>query len=374
MANDHVLIVGAGFGGLDVAIRLARKRNRTSVTLVNPSEHLTYRPWLIYLPARERQLTDLRVPLAGAARRFGFTLRVDSVTSLDPDGTAQLASGEAISFTHAVVATGARSDPGVFPGAAEHAYLPCDADEATRFTEAFHRLDTGHVTIIIAGERPGPGLEYAGWLVRALERPDDRREIRIQVVDESGRLAGMLGPRAFSRVVAHFVSRDHTFVTDAKVLEIGKDDVRLGDGQTLSSDLTAVVGSLRAHDVGLPPEVVDARGFVTVDRNLRSSTHPALFAVGDAAGMPDGLYLPKSMIMARRQARAVADNVARALDGRDLKSFDFESARRSVLAMPDFGGQTVFVKDQKLIMSGRLPLVLRSQIDKSFFRTHNYGD
>lgn len=372
MSSAHVLVVGGGFGGLDVAVAVKRRRPDTPVTLVNPSAHLTYRPWLIYLPAGERQPTDLRVPLAGLSR-FGITLLVDSVTTLDPQGTTRLASGEHVSFTHAVVATGAHSDPGLFPGSADHAFFPCDTAEATRFTEAFRRLEKGQVTVVIAGERPGPGLEYAGWLVRALEREAGRRAIGVRVVDAEGRLAAVLGPRALSRVTDHFTSRGHEFVTGATVLKIGPDGIRLAGGQILGSDLTAVVGPLRGHDLGLPPEALDGRGFVRVDRNLRSPLHPTLFAVGDAAAVPEGLTLPKSMIMARSQAKTVADNVLRSLDGVDPKPFDFDKARRSVVAMPDFGGRTVFVKNQKLIMSGRLPLVLRSLIDKSFFRTHDYG-
>jgi hypothetical protein len=74
-----------------------------------------------------------------------------------------------INYRSAVLAIGAPADRERLPGAAQHALFPCDVEEALALKEQFLALRQGHVSVIIAGEWPGPGLEYAGWLATAAQ-------------------------------------------------------------------------------------------------------------------------------------------------------------------------------------------------------------
>jgi NADH dehydrogenase FAD-containing subunit len=154
------------------------------ITLVNPSAELVYRPWLIYLPAQHRRFEHLQVPLQQAAITYRLRLVTDSVRHLDLDHhQAELTVSEPIAYRSVVMATDAPADKERIPGAASHALFPCDVDEALDFRDRFLALTQGGVTVVLAGERPGPGLEYAGWVATAIQERGLADQLQLQVVD-----------------------------------------------------------------------------------------------------------------------------------------------------------------------------------------------
>ena len=89
--------------------------------------------------------------------------------------------------------------------------------------------------------------------------------------------------------------------------------------------------------------------------------------MGDATQLPADSALPKTWMLTRRQAPLVAENLVAHASGQNLRVFDFEKARkRSGLAIPDCGGQTVMVivKNGRVLASGRWPLLMRAMVDR----------
>ena len=167
--QTDVLILGGGCGGLETAIELRKQAPDAMITLVNPTVYLVYRPWLIYLPAQQRRFEHLQVSLQQAATTYRLRLVTDTVRHLDCDHhQAELIMSEPITYRSVVVATGAPADKERISGAASHAFFPCEVADALDFRDRFLTLAQGGVTVILAGERPGPGLEYAGWLATAV--------------------------------------------------------------------------------------------------------------------------------------------------------------------------------------------------------------
>lgn len=74
--------------------------------------------------------------------------------------------------------------------------------------------------------------------------------------------------------------------------------------------------------------------------------------------------------MTRRQATLVAQNLAAQANGRDLRAMDIAKVRRSPLRMnmPDVGGWTVAVRDERVFASGRWPLLLRTLVDRRYLK------
>ena len=85
--QTHVLIIGGGCGGLETALELRKQVPDALITLVNPTDSLVYRPWLIYLPAQHRRFEHLQVSLQQAAATYRLRLVTDTVRLLDPDRT-----------------------------------------------------------------------------------------------------------------------------------------------------------------------------------------------------------------------------------------------------------------------------------------------
>ena len=134
--------------------------------------------------------------------------------------------------------------------------------------------------------------------------------------------------------------------------------------------LSTVVGPLRGVDVGLTAPVVDEQGFVLLQTTFQRIHQLDLFAVGDSIRLPEGLEVPKTWMMTRRQAALVTQNLAAHTSGRELRSLDIDRMRRSPLRMnmPDVGGWTVAVRDGRVLASGSWPLLLRTLMDRRYLK------
>ncbi len=110
-------------------------------------------------------------------------------------------------------------------------------------------------------------------------------------------------------------------------------------------------------------------GVVRVQPTFQSESQPDLFAVGDATRLPVGSELPKTWMTTRQQAPLVAQNLVAQTRGQELSGFNVEKTRkRAGLAIPDCGGQTVMVKNGRVLASGRWPLLLRAMVDRRYLR------
>jgi NADH dehydrogenase FAD-containing subunit len=123
------------------------------------------------------------------------------------------------------------------------------------------------VTVIIASPRPGPGLEYAGWMARAVQERQRTSSIRIQLLDAQPQLMAHLGERAASLLEQIMSKLGIRLLTGQPAREIAEQEIRLQDGTRVASHLTAVVGSLQGADLGLSAPVVNEQGFVRVKRS-----------------------------------------------------------------------------------------------------------
>lgn len=78
--------------------------------------------------------------------------------------------------------------------------------------ERFLALSQVHVSVIIAGERPGPGLEYAGWLATAVQERGLIGQLHIHVVDDRGSLRARLGDKAMDIIEGFLAKKGATLL------------------------------------------------------------------------------------------------------------------------------------------------------------------
>jgi NADH dehydrogenase FAD-containing subunit len=364
-----VVVVGGGAAGVDAATAVRESAPEARVALVSPQCDLLYRPWLVYLPATAVPEGDLSIPLADIASRHGFQHVKDTVTTVDPEaGEVVLGStGERLHYGQLILAPGAPADRGRIPGGDQHALFPCDPEEAHELIQQLSGLTGGAVAFVLTGERIGPGLEYAGWIARGL-RSAGSKATRVVVLEDGDAMDSQFGTRSADRLVDIAGTVGVEVIRHAGIERIESSKLILADAAAVSADLIAVTSPLRGLDLGLPTDLLNARGMLKVDATLSVPSYRNVFAAGDFSDVQGiGLDLPKTWMMARLQAETAARNAAAGLHGVDQAELDMRKVTRmAALSMPDVGGQTLLVRNRKPVVAGSWPLRLRYRMDGKY--------
>ena len=242
-------------------------------------------------------------------------------------------------------------------GSRDHALFPCDIADAAEFAA---RIATSsiHVVVVFGWERPGPGLEYAAWI--AAHRPG----VQVTAIDGDGTLARRFGDRATARIRNLFEGRGAQLIADGAIERIGEGTVELG-GRLIVADVIVVAAPLRGNTAWLPPALVDERAMLRVDNTMAATA--GVFGIGDAVSVPEGYRLPPALRSIQATASGVARNVAAALRGNVAKPV-LRKGGPDMMA-PDLAGTAVLVRERRLLLSGRLPLLLRSSSERRYLRS-----
>jgi NADH dehydrogenase FAD-containing subunit len=351
-----VVVVGGGFGALETCLALRKLRPDVPVTVVSTETDVTYRPWLIKVPAGGPPPPV--VPFASLLASARVEMISDKAAGADLAARRViLESGAALTYQQLVVATGAVADRDRVPGARAHALFPCDLEDAAEFAAGVS-LAARHVAVVFGWERPGPGLEYAAWI--AAHRPG----ARVTAIDADGTLARRFGERATAHMARLFERRGGRLVSEGSVVRIDASGVVLGT-RTVDADLIALAAPLRGCTEWLPSDLLDGRRMLKVDSAMQAVT--GVFGIGDVVVVPPGYRLPPTLQSIRATARKIATNVLRALEGAALQPV-LRPGQPDLLG-PDLAGDAILVRDRRLVMRGRIPLLIRSFIDRSYLRS-----
>ncbi|MEV5573453.1 FAD-dependent oxidoreductase [Spirillospora sp. NPDC052269] len=311
--RKNIVVVGAGYTGMMCAVRTAHRTRRdqdVTVTLVNPSDRFVER-LRTHQTAAGQDLPVHRIPdiLDGS----GVVFRQGRVTAVDTEEhRVTLDDQGVLEYDKLVFALGSRTDTSLVPGADDHAFT---LDEPERL--AARLTESGVATVTVCGGGL-TGVEAAA------EIAESRPELKVTLVSR-GEPAAMTGDRARAYLGKVFERLGVSVRSGEAVGKVLPDGVELADGTVVQSDVTLWTTGVRVPAIAAAAGITtDKSGRVVVDAELRSVSHPDVFAIGDAAaikqkwgdihgtcqsGIPTGTH--------------AADNIFRVLRGRDPKPFRF---------------------------------------------------
>ncbi|MBA0052855.1 oxidoreductase [Streptomyces sp. AJS327] len=350
----HVVVVGAGYGGLATAKLVAEQRG-TRVTLVNADAHFTERVRLHQVAAGQRVRRRPLVELLGEAP---VRLVIGRVVAIQPeDREVRLADGTSLAYDTLIYALGSSGNPNGAPGAAEHAYPLAVAEDAERLRERL--AVTERVTVVGGGLT---GIEAASELA------ESHPELSVRLVTGGHLGAGLSrrGTRHLRRTFARLRVQLHEHT---RVVEVRPDGVRLADGTLLDADTVVWATGFRAPELAREAGfAVHEDGRMLVDWTLRSLSHPEVYAVGDAAlaCSPDGHHLRMACAVAVPSAghlsRVVADRAA----GAEPRALRHRFVTRCVsLGRRDALVQYVRADDspvERMVLTGRAAALVKELI------------
>ena len=309
-----MLILGAGFGGLEVAAGLSEAMSgRLQVTLIDQNEGFIFgfsKLDMIFHGKSENQVlcrySDIDLP--------GVEFRQERVTSIDPKSRRVVTDAATYESDVLVVALGADYDQAATPGFVEDGYDFYSVSGAARLAERLSTFDGGAVIIGILGvpfKCPPAPYETAFLLHDYLVRRGVREATRIEVISP------MPSPipvsvSASEAIVAALAERNIRYTPGHLVR--GLDPVR---------HVALLKDESRPYDLflGVPihrvPAVVEASGltaggndgWVAVDRNTLATPFPGVYALGDCADAP----VPRAGAMAESAGKVVAAHIVAAI-------------------------------------------------------------
>ncbi|MSR61362.1 MAG: NAD(P)/FAD-dependent oxidoreductase [Planctomycetes bacterium] len=338
-ALPHVVILGGGFGGLQVALGLAHARVR--VTLVDQNNHHLFQPLLYQVATAGLAITDIAVPLRHIVRKqANTTVLMAQVQSIDvARRVVVLADGE-LAYDRLVLATGAVATWFGHDEWAQHALALKDSRDALEirsrillaFEAAERTTDEAErarlLTFVVIGGGP-TGVELAGALAeiaRVTLAKDFRRfapgSARIVLVEAGPRVLAALPEKLSESATATLARMGVVTRVGSVVTRIDERGVELGSERIPSATVLWAAGvraSPLTPSLGAP---LDHAGRVLVAADLTVPGHPEIQVIGDAAAVPwrDGM-VPGMCPGAMQMGRHAALNLLRALGGANALPF-----------------------------------------------------
>src|SRR5215203_1693230 len=362
----RVLLAGGGQTHVLVLHQLARRSlardaENLDITVVTPSESLPYSGMLPGWMAGHYRLDEFLIPMAPLARAAGARLVLANVQTLDLAASEVITdTAEKLRFDTLSIATGSIIDVEAITGARTHA-LPLRPLDAfiTGWQQILQRASVTHrvlqVTVIGGGAAGVEAALAAAYRARSLR-------LRVQLI--TGRLPLLPGHGTRARALMHAaLLANSVSVVEATVVEIGADRIMLDSGQSLSTDATLLSTGAAADTwpraAGLE---TDQRGFIAVDAHLRSTSHPIVFAAGDAATLTHSPRA-KSGVYAVRAATPLAYNLMAAATGRPLEQF---RPQRRALYLLTTGAKRAIASWGEWAVAGRWIWRWKDSIDRDY--------
>ena len=343
--SGPIVVAGAGYAGLHVALRLTAKlRNNPETELILIDRH-DYHQVITELPrvaGGTRAADAVRIPLQDMlAERVRFVQT--EINGFDLAGRRLLTGAGPIGWSRLVLALGSRPNDFAIPGLAERALSVYSASDAERVWEAANEALTAaaaetdpgrqrRLATVVVGGGGATGVELAGELAEVLPEVASRHGLA------PGRVAVWLieaGPAILAGSSPQLIDKAATILSDlgvqvrinAAIAAATADGFRLTDGQLVEGGVFVWAGGVKAPelvaDSGLP---TGHNGRVKVDRYLRVLDHPDIYIAGDLASVTDprtGHVLPPLAQVALEEGETVARNLDAELRGKPLEAFTF---------------------------------------------------
>ncbi|MEW6415743.1 MAG: FAD-dependent oxidoreductase [Pseudomonadota bacterium] len=320
--SRHIVIVGSGFAAL-TAVRELRRRDRESrITLIAPRAELMYYPSLIWVPAGFKRSADLAVDVTGFLAEQRVEFRAARVTGLTDGGRTVLTDNGTFTNDALLIASGGRflkALPGI-----EHALTLCEgASAAEAIRERLAKMDGGSIAFGFATNpkeqgamRGGPMFELLFGIDTLLRKQGRRDKFRLTFFSPAKEPGKRLGDQAVAGLLREMHKRDITTHLGHKLTGFTADRVKTEGGE-LRADLIlfmpGMTGPAWAAESGL---ALSDGGFFKADAYCRVEGADKVFVAGDAGSYPGPDWLPKQAHMADLQAKAAAENLLAALDGK----------------------------------------------------------
>ncbi|SBT95871.1 NADH dehydrogenase [Streptomyces sp. DI166] len=355
----RILVVGGGYVGMYTALRLQKKlkpeikQGKVEVTVVTPDSYMTYQPFLpeaaagsisprhVVVPLR-RVLDGCRV-VVGEVRSIDHAKRTATFTTLATEDEG--AGRQQLAYDELVLAPGSVSRTLPIPGLAEHAIGFKTVEEAIGLrNHVIEQMDIASSTrdpavrdaaltfVFVGGGYAGVEAlaeleDMARYASRYYHnvRPEDMKWI---LVEASDRILPEVGEEMGRYTVSQLRRRNIDVRLHTRLESCADRTALLSDGARFPTRTVVWTAGVKPNPVVAATDLpLTERGRLKCTAELQIEGTPHAWAAGDAAAVPDvtadtpGTETAPNAQHALRQAKVLAENIARSLHGEPLQTY-----------------------------------------------------
>ena len=358
----HVLILGAGFGGLELATRLSETAaDAVDVTLLDRNDAFFFGFSKLEVMLGRQSADDVQLPYRDIAKD-GVEFRQETVVGIDPVARRVQTDVGTHDADFLVVAMGADYDMAATPGLEDGGHEYYSLAGAERLRDAIADFEGGRVLVSVLGQPfkcPPAPFEGSFLLHEHFTERGIRDAVQMATTFPMQRPVPVTGPvsqlfrdglasRGIEELPQHLVTS----------IDPSAHSAQLATGETLPYDLFVGIPVHRAPEP-LAAAGLAVNGWVPVDQaNLRTS-FAHVYALGDACTGPR--TVPKAGIFAEAAARVVADDIVAEISGADPPA-PYEG---SGVCYAEFGGGLVS-KVEVNFLRGESPAAERHEPSREY--------
>jgi NADH dehydrogenase len=340
----HVVIVGAGFGGLETAQRL--KNAPVRITLIDRHNYHLFQPLLYQIAIAGLVPSQIAYPLRTIFRRQkNLTFQMGEVTSIDFEACYVRTNGSVIAYDYLVLAVGGQTNFFGLNAVEENGFQLKSIEDATgtrnhllrMFERASREVDPDKrralLTFVVVGGGP-TGVETAGALAELIthvmtkDYPEmDLRESRVLLVEATSNVMAAYPDELRKSTMDLLRSKNVEIMLNTRLTDYNGQRVTLANGGYIDAYTVIWTAGVRSAELTDRLGVQQAAGKrVRVEPTLQLPHHPEVFIIGDAAYVEDekGQPLPMLATVAQQQAKAAAKNIQSILKGKDPAPFHYK--------------------------------------------------
>lgn len=348
----QIAIIGAGFGGLACARKLAQSEN-LKITLIDKHPYQLFSPLLYQVATGGLPEDDIAYPVRAAIKNVNFIK--NEVKKIDIEKMqVEFADNKRLSFDQIVIATGSTGTTFNIPGVEEHALQMKTIQQARaikhQLLNTYEEVIAGHLPkeslkVVVIGGGP-TGVEVAGAVAELQknlrkEFPELSDFDDVSLVEAGPRLLPMFKEKSSKRAKRDLEELGVKVYLDSMVDRMYPTDIHLKNGQVLSGGTFIWAAGVAAYPQWGPLGEVDRSNRLKVDEFLQLKEN--VWVIGDGANLEfKGAPLPMVAPVALQMGKHVAKQIRNLAKNKPLKKFEYVDKgqmatigrRRAVVEMP----------------------------------------
>ncbi|MDQ3706978.1 MAG: NAD(P)/FAD-dependent oxidoreductase [Chloroflexota bacterium] len=342
--RPRVVIVGAGFGGLNAARELGNKN--VDVLVLDCNNYHGFWPLLYQVATSAIESEAIAYPVRAILRKYrNMNFRMNAVTSVDLEKKVVHTEGRPVRYDYLILAAGSANNYFGNNALARHTFGLKDIDEAEHlrnrllfcFEQAAAETDPRKrqelMTFVVVGGGP-TGVELSGAfseLINFVLKKDyphlDVTQARVILVEATDKVLSAFPDNLQRSAMKKLMSMGVELRTNSKVQSVESGLVTFEDGSTIQAGAVVWAAGVKGSELGNTLGVEQGKGGrLKIEPTLHLPGHPEVFAVGDMAyleGYKEGQAYPMVAQVAIQQGKHAAHNILEHAAGREMTPFKY---------------------------------------------------